>query len=234
MRLQSSATLICVLAAVGCSQSTASKATSTLDGTAALATFPASPVSAVATDETGRAVAAPVGADGHFSLTLTKGHHYAVSFAGAGGDIPVVWPRASGKLNASFRLSTGGARLDIGSVRYFASAPEGGFHVSAGAPATSTSGPDEECVDGVIAGTTTPCVDDDGKTTCDDGQEVDDDGECENGVDARTGAACTDPPESTGVADPTTAMAIPDRSVPDDVSGCSEEEDDDDGETNDD
>jgi hypothetical protein len=226
---------ICVLAAAGCG-STSSKTTSTLNGTAALSTFPASPVSAVATDESGHAVASAVGADGHFSLTLTKGHHYAVSFAGAGGDILVVWPRASGKLNTSFRLSTGGAHLDIGSVRYFASAPEGGFHVSAGAPPTSTGGPDEECVDGVLAGTTTPCIDDDGKTTCDDGEEVDDgDGECENGVDARTGAACTDPPEATSVADPTTAMAVPDRSVPDHVSGCSEEEDDDDdGETNDD
>ena len=239
MRRQSFVTLLCVLAVAGCSQSTASKTTSTLNGTAALSTFPSSPVSAVATDEAGRAVAAPVGADGHFALTLTKGHNYVVSFAGAGGDIPVVWPRTSGKLHRSFHLSTGGARLDVGSVRYFASAPESGFHVSAGpSPTTSTGGPDEECVDGVLAGTTTPCVDDDGKVTCDDGEEVDEgnDGECENGIDARTGAACTDPPESTDEADPLAAMAVPDRSVPNDVSGCKEDGEDgeSDGESNDD
>jgi hypothetical protein len=232
MRKHSTVSLLCVLLGMGCSQS-ASKTTSTLSGTAALSTFPAAPVAATAIDETGRAVAAPVGPDGHFTFTLTKGHLYTLSLASTDAEVPVVLPRASGALRLSFRLSTGGARLDLGSVRYFASAPQGGFHIST-APATAGSGPDEECVDGLLAGTSTPCVDDDGKVTCDDGAEVDDgDGECENGKDARTGAPCTDPPESGAVADPSSAIAVPDRTVPDDVSGCSED-DGEDGETNDD
>lgn len=223
--------VVLVIVGAGCSQG-ASKTTSTVGGTAALGTFPSAPISAIATDEAAHAQSAPIAADGRFSLTLTKGHTYRLSFAAA-NDVPIVLPRSSGKLKAAFHLSTGGALVNLGSVRYFESAPAGGFHVST-KPATGSSGAtgnDGECVDGILAGTTSPCVDDDGKVQCDDGTEVDDgDGECIDGKDAKTGATCTDPPESGDDADPASAMAVPDKDVPDDVGGCAEGED---GEGND-
>jgi hypothetical protein len=227
--------VVFVLAVVGsgCGQSP-SKTTSTISGTAALGTFPSAPLSALATDEGGRAVSAPIASDGRFSLTLAKGHTYRMSFAAA-NDVPIVLPRSTGKLKIAFHLSTGGAHADLGSVRYFANAPAGGFHISttpATPPSSSAPGSDTECVDGVVAGTALPCVDDDGKVECDDGSEVDDgDGECIDGKDAKTGVACTDPPESGDELDPTSAMAIPEKNVPEDVGGCAEGED---GESDDD
>ncbi len=53
------------------------------------------------------------------------------------------------------------------------------------------------------------------------------DGECENGVDAKTGAACTDPQgDESDDADPTEPMAVPEHAAPGAVQGCA-----DDGET---
>jgi hypothetical protein len=78
-------------------------------------------------------------------------------------------------------------------------------------------------------------VDDDEKTACESGaQGAGDqgDGECENGKDAKTGAACSDSDTEGDSADPAQAMAVPDKNPPNDVAGC--EDGADDGEESDD
>jgi hypothetical protein len=163
-----------------------------------------------------------------------------------------VFPRTTGKLDTTFRMSGGGAAVALGSVRHYDSAPAGGFmsvgtskQLLSSEPAPAEGDGDGECEDGVDAATGAVCVDDDAEAVCEAGDgdgEVDDDaegaeseasdaaeteedGECEDGIDAATGAACVDDD-----ADPTGAMAVPEHNAPDDVAGCDEEgeEEDDD------
>lgn len=181
--------------ALACSgTSSTSKPTSTVQGTVASATFATGAPSGVdAIDETGKRTHSALAADGVFSLTLAKAHVYRIVAITPAGEEPLVFPRAGGRLDTTFRLSSGAAVVGLGTVRHFASAPAA-FSVV-----------------------------DDGQTQCESGTAGENDqggGECENGVDASTGKACTDDGQGGGDADPAKPMAVPEKNPPNDVGGC--------------
>jgi hypothetical protein len=183
---------------------------STLSGTAALSTFPSAPSSVTARDETGRMTHAAVNAQGLFALPLVKGHTYRVSFDSSGAGVPVVFPRTSGRLDATFVLKTGGAALRLGQVRHFPGAPAGGFHVlvvqiptSTPPPGTATTG---DCSD---------CVNDDQNVTC-----------AGSGSGSDTQAAASPAANDTAEqADGTGELAVGDQNVPEEVDGCDNSDD---------
>lgn len=205
--------------AAGCASKTAAPAPpSVLSGTAALSSFRSSPSSLVATDETGRASRVALASDGRFSLPLTKGHVYKLALATSTSSIPVAFPRKSGKLSASFALKTDGAAIHLGSVRYLPAAPATGFKVTAAA-SPSPSGAQGDCVD---------CVNDDPKTTCEDGSE----GEAEaKSSESESSSANAETNAGTEQADPNQEMAVGDQNAPDDVTGCDKGGDEQDGDT---
>jgi len=238
-----------VLTAGGCKKST-TKAdpdpTSTVQGALSIPSFAVGPTGVVAVDEVGARIRASLAADGGFRLDLPKGHTYTLYVTGGKADEPVVFPRKGGRLDRTFRVSSGASIVTLGLVRHFDRAPAAGF-VQSPAKSTSTVKPATsheqgdgeigECVDGKVKGTGAACVDDDEKGTCENGSEASDgDGECENGKDAKTGLPCTDN-DQTGEgekdADAAQPMAVPDQNPPDDVGGCNDGGDGD-GETNDD
>lgn len=227
------------LAAVACSSSKAPNPNSTIEGKVASSTFALGAPSAVAAiNESGARTNAAIAADGSFKLVVSKGHVYRLVALTAKGEEPLVFPRNGGRLDKTFRVSSGAALVSLGNVRHFDKAPVTGFTVmSATAPAPVSGGAQQsggnpgECVDGAIMGTGVPCVDDEGKTQCEGGDGAADDhadGECVNGKDATTGAACTDGDQEGEAADPAQPMAIPDNNPPNDVSGCDDGEEADD------
>ncbi len=204
---------------------------SSVSGSLVLASFPEAPTAVRATDEIGTIASSPLDAAGAFRLSLAIGHSYRLDVVSAVGTTPIVFPRALGRLDTTFRVSTLGAVVALGSVRRMdVAAPTTFALLSASDPADGADGADGECVDGYLAGTTTPCIDDDGDVTCvddgEDGEEDDDgevadapDGECVDGIDATTGAACID--EENEIDDaPAGPVALPEHNVPDDVDGC--------------
>ncbi|AKU94876.1 hypothetical protein AKJ09_01540 [Labilithrix luteola] len=214
------------LAACSSSEPSSNVGTSTVQGKLTVASFPTAPTAVDAIDEAGNRAHSPVGTDGAFALQLAKGHSYRLVVVSA-KEVPFVFPRST-RLDTSFRVSTGGGVVSLGSVRHWDSLPSGGFKVLSASTSSSSpdgqEGQDGECVDGKLQGTDTPCADDDNQTECKDGsQAVSSDGECENGKDAVTGQACTDT-DTAGddAADPAQPMAVPDKNAPDDVSGCNE------------
>ena len=222
------------LAALACSSSKPSP-NSTVEGKVAASTFAlGAPTAVDAIDETGARTHAAVGADGSFKFEIAKGHVYRVVVLTPKGEEPLVFPRTGGRLDQTFRVSSGAALVALGNVRHFDKAPVAGFAVKSATPAPTTTtksaggnGEVGECVDGTIKGSGAPCVDDDAKTSCEAGaQGADDhgDGECENGKDAKTGAACSDKDNEGDAADPQHAMAVPDKNPPNDVSGCEDGE----------
>jgi len=241
MRTALSFSMIALLAAA-CSSSKPSNPSSTVEGKIVASTFALGAPSAVdAIDEAGtRTHSAINAADGSFKLLVAKGHVYRLVAITPTGEQPLVFPRSGGRLDTTFRISSGAAVVSLGNVRHFDKAPVTGFTVmSATAPVASgvqqSGGEPGECVDGAIMGSGAPCVDDEGRTQCEGGNSGADDhadGECVNGKDATTGAACADGDQEGGAADPAQPMAIPDKNPPNDVSGCNDGEND--GEENDD
>lgn len=197
----------CAVVTAACSSAPgASKQTSTVQGTVASATFASAAPSAVdAIDETGARTHVVLAADGAFSMSLAKAHVYRIVAITPGGEVPIVFPRTGGRLDTTFRLSSGAAVVRLGSVRHFDAAP----------PAFSAI--------------------DDGQTQCESGGAGADDqggGDCEDGKDAKTGGPCTDEGQGGDDADPAKPMAVPEKNPPNDVGGCEDGQDD--GEQNDD
>ena len=203
------------LAAVGCASKTGAPVPpTTVSGSAALSTFPRGPTAVAATDEAGLTVSVPLGSDGSFSVSLPKGHTYKLALATATTAVPLVFPRQTGKLDLSFVLSTDGAAVRLGAVRYLAAAPTGGFKMLAATTATgSQGGSSGDCVD---------CVNDDQQTTCDSSGGGGSEGE----GTSSSGDAKTPEPSSSGEtdnaeqADPNQEMAVGDENAPDHVIGC--------------
>jgi hypothetical protein len=159
-----------------------------------------------ATNELGAKTTTAPDASGQFRLVLHKGHTYRLAVELATGTTePIVFPRASGLADQTFKISSGAATVGLGAVRHLEAAPAAGFKVkSVASPGTTPAeGNDAECENGVDANTGAACVDDNGELTCDAGHADDHgaDGECENGVDVKTGAACTDAPAADDQAD---------------------------------
>jgi hypothetical protein len=203
---------VAVLAAACGSASKAPPDPSTVSGSAAATTFPSAPSAVTATDEGGRAVRAPVAADGSFSLALAKSHTYTLAFATPTGNVSIVFPRATGKLDKSFTVKSDGALVRLGRVHYLAKAPAGGFHVTSAAGGTTPkteqtgeSGDQGNCVD---------CVNDDGKTSCEAG------GEGGSTAESSSSEATSSETATEAEADPTQEMAVGDQNAPDQVDGC--------------
>lgn len=197
----------CAVLAIACSSSgSTAKQTSTITGSVASATFASGAPSAVdAIDETGVRTHVVLGADGAFSMKLAKAHVYRVVAITPAGEEPIVFPRAGGRLDTTFRLSSGAAVVGLGSVRHFDAAPTAFSAV------------------------------DDGQTQCESGSAGGNDqggGDCEDGKDAKTGGPCTDEGQGGNDADPAKPMAVPEKNPPNDVGGCEDGQND--GEQNDD
>src|SRR5689334_15179959 len=89
--------------AMACANPTARE--STIRGTAALSTFPSAPSVVTARDESGSASIAVVDSQGNFALPLPKGHTYSIAFGDSGIHVPLVFPRAAGRVDATFFLN---------------------------------------------------------------------------------------------------------------------------------
>ncbi len=196
----------------GCAKTAAPDTTATVQGKLTVDSYAASPLAVIAFDESGAKQHSTVAADGAFSLSLEKGHTYRLHVLTTGGEEPIVFPRASGALDTTFRVVSGAAVAQLGNVRHFDKAPAGGFVVMSGQAAPGASdGAAGECVDGFVKGTGAACADDNGKdVTCEGGQEEGSsesesanesdpgpDIQCENGVDPN-GQPCANEPDGTG------------------------------------
>jgi hypothetical protein len=186
------------LAAFGIGCSSHPSRESTLQGSAALTSFSSTPTAVRASDETGRTTTAPVAPDGSFSVALARGHLYKVTFVTDAGEVPLVYPRQTGKLDATFLVRSNGAKVHLGAVRRLPNAPQGGFH------ALSTQPPRELHDDE---------VDDDQKVSCDDDR------------DGKNEAEAADSGEQ---ADSTRELAVGERNAPERVDGCEGENETDD------
>jgi hypothetical protein len=194
------------VALASCSESATPNTSSTFQGSLSVETFPQRPESVQATNELGVVTQALVSAAGDFRMDLSRDHAYILAVNWAAERVNVVFPRATGELTSRFDVASGAALVSLGSVRYFAAVPTGGFflssaHVnlastSAGEVLDQADGEVGECVNGVILGTGAVCVDDDGSVAC-EGDPSDGDGECDDGKDISTGLACNDPVEAS-------------------------------------
>lgn len=231
--------------AFACGTSPKVEGTSSVSGALVVASFAVAPTTVRAIDERGIKVETHPDAAGRFTLALAKGHTYRLVVVGGASSEPIVFPRASRRLDTTVRVSTRGGSVQLGAVRHYPAVPALGFVVTAANATTSApsgGGEPGECVDGTILGTSTPCADDQTTTSCDganshagetaDKNNASNDGECVNGHDATTGAVCSDAQEADNEdADPAQAMAVPDHNAPDDIGGCDDGSSD--GETDD-
>ncbi len=203
--------ILCVVSlaaagSIGCGSGPAEPNTSSsVSGALSVSTFNAPPRSIEAVDETGKVVTTKPDSTGAFALILAKGHAYRLLVRMGSDSEPVVFPRANGKLDSSFRVTGGAARVNVGLVRHFDAMPTGGFVTlsrSAG-PSPAAAGADGECENGVDATTGAACVDD-GEMSCEetDGEHADGEvGECVNGFIKGSGAPCQDDDATTEAAD---------------------------------
>ncbi len=173
----------------------------TVIGSVALSTYRSAPQAIVATNEAGVAIRAPLAADGAFKVTLAKGHKYRFAVATATGSVPFVFPRTGGTLDAAFRVRSNGGAVQLGQVKYLASAPPTGFKVMATHPPAPAPGSGADCTD---------CADDDHEVSCSDGSHGHDDGEASSA-------------EADDHADANQEMSVAEHNAPDDVAGCDDE-----------
>jgi hypothetical protein len=222
----------------GCSGQPA-PTTSTLTGTIAQPSF-VSPVTKITvTNDKGQSAVAAVGAHGEFSIKLKKGATYQLFLSDDGKSMPIImnsdpWP------TTTVHVKSGGASLDIGSVRFWPGdlSDRSRTVIVAAATAVVT----QECVNGVIAGSTKPCASGAAAMQCADD---DDDHDCEHEdgdhnefehADESVGQADVEHEDSQSQAIPAhldQAMGVPAHNVVGDV-GCNDDDDDDDGEEADD
>jgi large repetitive protein len=245
---------VILLAVVGCAGSATSTsdtaADSTVQGTLALTSFPATPDSVEAVDESGTATSTEPADDGTFSLALPEGHSYTIDVKSGSDSEPVVFARKDGSLTKKFDVTSGSATVDLGTVRHFDQAPDGGFSVRGTDAAAS------DCEDGVVVETGAACVDDDTAPVCDgdqgdhDGDKAGDgdgDGDQAEATDQAGATDATEPADEADVTDqteeadatdqanstdgtdqadsadpvdPSKPMAIPEHNIPDQLGGC--------------
>lgn len=210
--------------AVACASSHTPSDTSA-KGTVALSSFKGgAPTAIVAKDGHGTERSVKLDANGAFAIALPKGDRYALSVEVDGRRVPVVMVRRSGKLDATFKVSSRGGIVDLGSVKFLVAGPKPTFVTSTAATSSSSSSCDPNGTGNY------ECVDDSEQSQCEGGGGSENgdhgaDGECENGVDKSTHAPCTDPAgDDAEQADANAEMAVPDRSAPSDVSGCDDGE----------
>jgi hypothetical protein len=213
---------------LGCG--TSKNPNSTVTATAALTGYPSAPSAGMAIDEHGKTSTSGLNSAGRFSLLLPKGHRYHLAVALSDREVPVVFARGSGRFGGAFSIASGGAKVDLGALRYLPSMLQGSMQVATGSSTMvtiGTSAQSGECVDGKVAGATTLCVDDDRNVSCDDGSAS---GEAETETcDEPSQTACSDSEAADSPASDHEA-SVAEHNPPDRVDGCEEEDDDQDGE----
>jgi len=234
----------CALAAVsssGCSGAPA-PTSSTLTGSVAQASFPKAVSAITVKSDAGKTSTVAVGADGRFSITLEKGAGYQLFLGADGKSIPIVLKSDQARLQTRVHVKSGGASLNIGSVRYWGGASTSESKVITG-PATGA----KSCVSGVFANTSQPCANGASAAVCGEGDGEESDGDnggdnhngdnhgeqgadsgadCVDGLDATTKQPCDGGPAANPTdADPASEIGVPEMNVPGDL-GCGEEGDD--------
>ncbi len=209
-----------VLSTAACASTKRSVGETTLQGTAALSSYAATPRSVVATDETGRAWSSPIAADGSFSLTLKRAHTYHVDVVTDGGRVPLVFPRTSGNVTRTFALKSDGARLSLGAVRF--------VHTPVVVPVEARIGKTSGLRIASLTGSET---DDDGQSGPNDDHDV----QCGDGSHGN-GQSSDDMEGDDDQAGASGDVSIAEHNVPETVDGCGSEgeNDESDGESNDD
>jgi hypothetical protein len=205
---------LALLATTACTASSkpATVEATTLRGTAALSSYPATPRTIEATDEAGRATRTAIAADGSFDLRLRRSHTYRIAVLTDAGPFPLVFPRTSGKVTTTFALKSDGARLALGQVHYVhvpSAAPSQARLVRASAVRTASLGG--------AAGSEANDADDNQEVSCGDGSH----GE---------GQSSADMEEADDQAGSDGDVSIAEHNVPENVDGCGIDETD--GENN--
>jgi hypothetical protein len=185
---------------VGCSAKTVEP--TAVAGAVALSTYRTTPARVIAVDELGKRTSTALRPDGTFVLSLAKVHKYKLAVGVGQSNVPVVFPRPSGRLDSTFVVKTNGALVHLGAVRYLAAAPPTGFKVDS-VQLTTPAAASGDCVD---------CVHDDVTTSCADGEQG-----AEDSLGSTAAAANADQ------ADAMQEMAVSDRNAPQEVSGCDAE-----------
>lgn len=124
---------LCAIAAIavtGCSDDdetdTPDVNTSVVRGKLELATFAAPPTGVLAINEAGVRTNTGIAPDGAFEIVLAKDHVYEIVVVSGGGETPLVFPRVpTPRLDKTFRISSGNAVVALGTIRFFAKAPDG-------------------------------------------------------------------------------------------------------------
>ena len=229
----------CALAAVssaGCSGASA-PTTSTLAGSVAQGSFPKAVSAITVKSDTGKTSTIAVGADGRFSVTLEKGAGYQLFLGADGKSIPIVLKSDQARLQTQVHVKSGGASLNIGSVRYWGGASTSEAKVITG-PATGA----KSCVGGVFANTSQPCAGGTSTAVCGEGDDEESDGDqggdtsdekgadsgadCVDGLDATTKQPCDGGPAANPTdADTASEVGVPEMNLPGDL-GCGEQDDD--------
>ena len=221
------------IASGGCSGA-AGPTASTITGSIAQASF-AKPVSTITVkSDAGKTSTVAVGADGKFSVALEKGAGYQLFLGADGKSIPVVLKSDQARLQTQVHVKSGGASLNIGSVRYWNGGATSETKVDAGSTTAAKT-----CTGGVFANSSQPCASGVASATCSEGDDEDSDGDhsdeqdgeqgadCVDGIDSTTHQACDGGPAANPTdADAATEVGVPESNVPDDL-GCGDEEDDD-------
>jgi hypothetical protein len=190
--------------ALGCAAETAPE--TTVHGAALTASYPTAPSGILARNEAGRTASAGLEGDA-FSLRLQSGHIYSLFVVTQSGEVPVVFPRLSGKLDTSFAVRSRGGVIRLGNVRHMAQAPAGGFLFAPGAGTDIDFDFDFDCQN---------CADDNHDVECDDGSQ---------GVNDANEVG------PSNQADGTRELAVPEHDAPESVDGCGTDEPD--GDNND-
>lgn len=203
LRVPATLSALALLMLGGCGQP--APTTSTLTGSIAQQSF-AVPVKAITvTSDQGKTTKAAVGANGEFSISLEKGATYRLFLGDDGKSTPVILNSAQGQLVTTAHVRSGGANVNIGSVRFWqgdasapASVPPLDPSTSSNVVPTTPPTVTPQCVNGLVEGSTKPCATDTAAASCADAEEGDDgehagDGDGEHADDsAATGGECVD------------------------------------------
>lgn len=216
----------------GCSKP-APSTVSNVAGTLALESFPSAVHQITVVDKNGQKTRVAVGKDGSFSVPLAAGSSYRLFLSDDGSALPMVLSSRGGKLAGTIRVVSGGAKVDLGKVQYWAGLSAGGGAVLPALPAASGACDGEENDDG-----------DDGENQdgAGDGQTDESGADCVDGIDAVTHQECDGGPaanqndgeaEAGDEVDESAPMGVPENGISGDVGCGGDDQGDGDGENED-
>lgn len=212
----------------GCSKP-APSTVSNVAGTLALESFPSAVHQITVVDKNGQKTRVAVGKDGSFSVPLAAGSSYRLFLSDDGSALPMVLSSRGGKLAGTVHVVSGGAKVNVGKVQYWAGLTAGRGAVLPAFPAASEVCDGEEnddgegqdgagesgadCVDGIDAVT---------HQECDGGPAANqNDGEADSGAEAGDDVDASEP------------MGVPENGISGDVGCGGDDQGDGDGENED-